>query len=98
MTDTHPKMHKCANCGFMSIRGSEFEMVGDEKLCKSCIKQYTELFYFEADGGVGLIRGRSKLLTYEELAARVGVENIAVFREATEEDIARVKAEGGRTP
>ena len=47
MTDTLPKLHTCKNCGFMSMRGRLFEMVGDKLLCKACIDQPIKPFYRE---------------------------------------------------
>ena len=75
-------------------------MVGDEKLCTPCVEQHTQLYYFEAvagatasaDGDFGLLRGRSLRLVHASLSERIGLENIVVFREATEADISHVQA------
>ena len=96
MTNTLPKMHTCKNCGFMSMQENVFEMLGKDKLCRFCFEQIARLFYFEAGGDNGLIPGRNKSQAHESLCSKIVFEDILVFREATEEDIARVEAKSGR--
>ena len=47
MTDTMQKLHVCSSCGFMSMQGNAFEIVGREKLCRSCLERIASLFYYE---------------------------------------------------
>jgi formylmethanofuran dehydrogenase subunit E len=50
MDDILPKMHICENCGFMSTRGSEFDVVDEKKLCSSCAGKADISFDDEANG------------------------------------------------
>lgn len=98
MTDTIQKLHACSSCGFISMQGNSFEIVGWDKLCRSCLERIASPFYYEASGDYGLIFGRDKQQAHDSLSGMMLFEDIVVFREATDEDIVRVEAKRGRAP